>query len=142
MITPRISKNTTSTIKINGIFEVGLTQSMISHCVSSNLLFEITSSNDLGMIGDHCLITRLPFEYTAMVYCSMKLFDLPIPVCWQGSYNAWKPVAPGVPPSTMNLLSLKAVSTHLTLAPATVTPSRSSEIILDFKKKLSRSKLL
>lgn len=81
MMTPRINKNTTSTIKIRGIFDVGFTWSIISHPISSNFMFEITKRSDLGIMGDHYLITRLPLEYTEIVNCSMKLFERPIPMC-------------------------------------------------------------
>lgn len=53
MITPSTIKNTTSTIKISGIFDVGFTNSMISQFISSLLKFEMTKRVDLGMMGDH-----------------------------------------------------------------------------------------
>ena len=55
IMTPNTIKNTTSTIKINGIFDVGFTASMISQFVSSVLMFEMTKRVDFGMMGDHCL---------------------------------------------------------------------------------------
>ena len=133
IITASTIKNTTSTIKINGIFEVGFTRSIISQLVSSGAMFAITKSADFGMIGDHCLSTRLPFEYTPMLNYSMKLFERPIPIVWYGTYREWNPVWAVWYPATIYLLSLRLVSTQRTLAPLTVVDRRSSLIMRDLR---------
>lgn len=48
----------------------------------------ITNNTDLGIIGDHFLIQRVPLIANATVNYSTKLFDLPIPICENGIYRA------------------------------------------------------
>ena len=66
-------------MRTTGILSLGFDNRSKLHFDSSPLKLETTNSMDLGIMGDHCLKTRLPFTKLDTVNCSMKLFERPIP---------------------------------------------------------------
>ena len=79
MTSPRRARNSPSTISTTGILSLGFDSRSRLHLDSSPLRLETTNRIDLGIMGDHCRKTRLPFTKLETVNCSMKLFERPIP---------------------------------------------------------------
>ena len=68
---------------------VGFESKSIYQFLSYPLILLIINSIDLGIIGDHYLSIRLPFEYIETVNYSMKLLDRPIPTWEYGLESEW-----------------------------------------------------